>query len=199
MKKVIIFLLVPLFFACTVDPPEPIADYETVIAELQAQIDELENQEETNEPPVIEISPDGQTVNNGQTATFTVDVLDSDDIEFAYIWAVDGIVKSEIDTLSFLDTPEFQTDYIIALTVSDGRNLVSDSVTLTVLKPAWQPTILHIYIFAEGVELSDETAAKDYTATDADAYPALLNAAKLKRDSMNLEGTGVYYIIEGGT
>lgn len=189
MKRLLILLIIPMLFACN---PTTETDYETMIADLQAQLDA----QEANEPPIVDISPDGQTVANGATATFTADVLDPDDVEFAYIWAVDGVVKSETDTLYFSASPEWQTDYTIALTVSDGGTLVSDSVTLTVLKPEWQPTRLHIYIFEVGVELSDETATKDYTATSAEAYPDLLVAAKLKRDSLNLEGD--YYIVEGG-
>jgi hypothetical protein len=69
-------------------------------------------------------------------ATFTATANDNDGDILTYQWSVDGVDQgTDSNTFSYSATPAVQTNYTVEVTVSDGTDSASDSVTLTVLAP----------------------------------------------------------------
>lgn len=90
-----------------------------------------------NELPVISdlaVTSQGE-INPGVTAQITCTAVDPDEDELTYTWTADGGTMSGSGNHIYWQAPEALGTYTIYVEVSDGDDIVTDQLTLTVLAP----------------------------------------------------------------
>lgn len=152
-----------------------------------------------NDVPDVNIIQNSQTVDNGQSVFLTVNVSDQDHTYHYYAWTIDGNITSNEETFTFSESPDFETVYIVGLTVSDGEGIGSDSIIITVLEPTWRPLPLHIYFFEIGVEEIEENIIRDYGAISVSEYNTFLTATVSALEIYNRDNDPDCYRVFGGT
>lgn len=201
MKAIAIILLTLLLLGCqqaiTEDTVRQIVREETEEEQGTEEQPEEETEPE-NVAPSVQIVEGDCTAANGSDKTLTVDITDPDNTEHTVIWYVDGAEFIRQRNCTFAAYPEMETEYTLSVTVSDGEAEDSDSVIVTVLAPPWQPEPLHVYVFPQGAEQSDETIVKQYTALDNSNYYTLLNAVKLNVEIHNRDYPDDPWVYVGG-
>lgn len=181
------WLIIPfLFIAC--DMPIDLID-EEVIEEVT----------EDNFIPIVSINQESQMIDSGASITLTIDIDDQDDFYHYYVWTVDGQIVSDEEEYTFSRTPEDVTIYIIAVTVTDGKGLATDSIVLTVRKPPWTPQPLNIYFFEIGVDPQPEDIIVQYTAIDNAQYQSFLSSTATALTIYNRDNDPDCYRVLGGT
>jgi len=177
------WLIIPfLFIAC--DMPIDLIDEEVI---------------QDNFIPIISINQESQTVDSGASITLTVDIDDQDDFYHYYVWTVDGQIVSDEEEYIFSETPEEETSYILAVTVTDGESLVADSIILTVRKPPWTPQPLNIYFFEIGAAVQPENIIMQYTAVDNNQYQSFVTSTAMNLQTYNRDNDPDCYRVFGGT
>jgi hypothetical protein len=96
-----------------------------------------------NELPAISdlaITSQGE-INPGVTAQISCTAIDPDEDELTYTWTADGGNISGSGAHIYWTAPELTGTYTINVEVSDGDDIVTDLLTVTVLAPNTLPTI----------------------------------------------------------
>ena len=96
-----------------------------------------------NELPAISdlaITSQGE-INPGVTAQISCTAVDPDEDELTYTWTADGGNISGSGAHIYWVAPELTGTYTINVEVSDGDDIVTDQLTVTVLAPNNPPTI----------------------------------------------------------
>lgn len=148
--------------------------------------------------PIVSINQESQTIGNGASITLSVDIDDQDDFYHYYVWTVDGQIVSDEEDYTFSRTPSVDTDYIVGVSVTDGKGLATDSIIITVLDPPWQPEPLHIYFFPIGEELEETGWARVYVADNNTHYQQLLGTIGTTLEVYNRDNDPDCYIVYGG-
>jgi len=154
---------------------------------------------EDNFIPVVTINQDSQTIANGANLTLSVDIDDQDDFYHYYVWTVDGQIVSDEDEYIFSRTPEVDTDYLISVTITDGKGLATDSIIVTVLNPPWTPEPLHIYFFEVGTQTEEDSWIQEYIAVDNTQYQSFLSSTAMALQTYNRDNDPDCYRVLGGT
>lgn len=92
--------------------------------------------EPSNNKPIISLD-NNFSVNSGEVITITTTATDADNDGLTYSWVVDsGLTATATDTASVVITASNvtqNTNYLLTVSVSDGKSTVSQSTTLTVV------------------------------------------------------------------
>ena len=92
-----------------------------------------------NKKPVISLAS-SFSVNSGEMITIAATATDADNDVLTYSWAVDSALTTGATNTTSVDitasTVTQNTNYVLTLTVSDGKASVSKSTTLTVVAPS---------------------------------------------------------------
>ena len=182
MKKLSLISLIVFLFSC--DQPIDLID---------------ENVIPVNFVPVITLNQESQTINNGANLPLSVEIDDQDDFYHYYVWTINEVIVSDEETYIFSKTPEIQTDYLLGIMVTDGKGIVHESITITVLEPPWIPTPLHIYFFEVGTEPDEDLWIIDYEASDNSQYQSFLSSTVSSLEAYNRDNDPDCYRVFGGT
>jgi hypothetical protein len=96
-----------------------------------------------NQLPIIsslEITTEGE-INPGGIAQIECTALDPDGDELSYSWAADGGTIHGLGAAASWTAPDELGTYIISVEISDGDNIVTDQLSITVLAPNHPPVI----------------------------------------------------------
>ncbi len=92
-----------------------------------------------NKKPVISLA-NSFSVDSAQMITISASATDADNDALTYSWAVDSALTTGVTNAASVDitasTVTQSTNYVLTLTVSDGKASVSKSTTLTVVAPS---------------------------------------------------------------
>jgi len=126
-----------------------------------------------NRATTVRIAEGNVTVDYGVSQTFTAEASDADGDQLMYSWYVDNEIQVGHTNFTFMisKTPDEETDYNIAVEVSDGEKKSTASVLLTVRDPvdATAPTVAGAWASLaptiDGIIASDEwtDASRDET------------------------------------
>ena len=185
MKKLLLISLIVFLFSC--DQPVDLID-ETIIEEEATE----------NFVPIITLNQESQIIENGSSLTLSVEIDDQDDFYHYYVWTINDVIVSDEETYTFSKTPEIQTDYLLGIMVTDGKGIVHESITITVLEPPWAPEPLHIYFFEIGIEPDEDLWIKDYIAEDNTQYQYFLSTIATSLQTYNRDNDPDCYLVYGG-
>jgi hypothetical protein len=101
--------------------------------------------EPENTPPEVTIQTGTTDLDYGESTTLTAKIEDPDDSIHYRHWFIDGEYVSNTPGLGFARRPDALTEYEVSITVTDGQAEASDSITLSVAGPGWQPATGCIY------------------------------------------------------
>jgi chitinase len=91
-----------------------------------------------NKKPVISLA-NSFSVNSGEIITVAATATDADNDALTYSWTIDNALSAGVTNAATVDitasTVSQNTNYVLTLTVSDGKASVSKSTTLTVVAP----------------------------------------------------------------
>jgi hypothetical protein len=96
-----------------------------------------------NQLPVIsslEIVTEGE-INPGATAQLRCNAVDPDDDELSYSWSADGGTISGLGAAASWTAPDEPGTYTITVEISDGDNIATDQIFITVLEQNTPPII----------------------------------------------------------
>lgn len=182
MKKLLSSFILIALFSC--DTPVDLIDEESL---------------QDNFIPIVTIDQETQTIENGASITLTVEIDDHDDFYHYYVWTVDGQIVSDENEYIFSRTPDIDTNYIVGISVTDGKGLATDSIVITVLNPPWKPEPLHIYFFEVGAQQEENGWIREYIAEDNAQYQSFLSSTLMGLEMYNRDNDPDCYRVLGGT
>ena len=147
-----------------------------------------------NELPVISslvLATEGE-INPGTTAQIECTATDPEEDELSYSWSADdGTISGSGATVSWTAPDEMGT-YTINVEVSDGENIDTDQLTITVSAPNNPPTIELLFTDCPRVKKGG-TATITCEATDPDG-DELTYTWSAERGNISGEGVTVYWV-----
>ncbi|WP_057829948.1 glycosyl hydrolase family 18 protein [Colwellia sp. TT2012] len=124
-----------------------------------------------NKKPVISLAS-SFSVNAGEMITIAATATDADNDALTYSWAVDSALTTGATNAANVDitasTVTKNTNYVLTLTVSDGKTNVSKSTTLTVVAPSTGNTAPVVNVISDVTLEETMPASITVVATDAD-------------------------------
>jgi hypothetical protein len=158
--------------------------------------------EPQNEPPEVTIEAGTTDLDYGASTTLTAKIEDPDDSIHYRHWFIDGEYVSNTPELSFGRRPDAPTDYSVSITVTDGQAEDSDSITLSVAGPGWQPATGCIYTFPAGIdqlELEESDIREQWCLETASEYHDMLGRVESTVESHNMNNADdQLQVVEGG-
>lgn len=143
-----------------------------------------------NEVPVVDCSAARTTVTEGDTVAITARANDPDDDVLTYTWKASGGAISGSDESATLDTSGLEAgNYEVLVQVSDGDNIASCSVDITVEKRKMPPSIQcnpSTVAVTEGQSVTLTAQASDPNG-DALTYSWAVDGATVSNNSPEFE------------
>lgn len=134
-------------------------------------------------PIIFSVESDPEMISPGKLATITVEAGDSDSAELFYTWTVSsGTIQGDGKTITWLP-PDTEGKYELIVTVSDGSNVVSETVILRVSRNYYPLAVGNIWTYedSEGATINFEIVdTVDIEALDVTTFVKQMTISDLE-------------------